>query len=79
MDHAQREGGKGLNNEVAVTHAIERVCRHAVEAQLRCGPFAIQRIARPGERARPKRADIRPAPAVGHPPAVALEHFDIGK
>ena len=58
---------------------VERVRGHAVEAELASRGLAIERVAGPGERPGAERRDVRPAAAVGQPPAVALEHLDVGE
>ena len=51
MDHPERDGRQRLDDEVAVADGIERVRRHAVEAELRGRRLAIERVAGAGERA----------------------------
>ena len=77
MDHAERDRGERLDGEIAIGHGVERIGRHAIEAELARGRLAIERVARPGERARAQRRHVGPPPRVRQPAAVAFGHLDV--
>ena len=79
MDHPERDGREDLDHEVAVRDRVERVRGDAVEAELRCGRLAVERVARSREGAGPQRRDVEPPPRVGKPATVALGHLDVGE
>ena len=53
VHHPERHGGEHLDDEVAVGDGVERVRGDAVEAELRCGRLAVERVARAREGAGP--------------------------
>ena len=79
VDHPERDRPHRLDHEVAIAHRVQRVGRHALEAELLRGGLAIERIPGTGQRAGPERRHVGPAPGVGEPVAVALGHLDVGQ
>ncbi len=77
--HHQRGGGAEFDGEVAVRHRIQRVAAHAVEAQLLRDEFAVDRVARAGQRGGAQRQAVDPLAGVEHALGVAREHLDIGQ
>jgi hypothetical protein len=68
-----------LDHEVAIGDAVQGVGGHAVETHFGRGRFAIQRIARPGQRSRTQRRNVGPAATVSQPTAIAFQHLHVGE
>ena len=76
---ADRRRSQGLEREIAVRDAVERVGHRPVEAEHFGGPVAIDRERRAGQRRRPERALVEPLARIGEPAAVARQHLDVGQ
>ena len=59
--------------------ASSELARDPVETELAGGRVAVERVAGPGQRAGAERRDVGPAPGVGQPAAIALEHLHVGQ
>ena len=77
MGHRQRERGEHLHDDVAVADGVDRVARHAREAQLGRDGLSVDREARPREGPRPERGFVGPPDRIARPTAIALEHLDV--
>jgi hypothetical protein len=79
VDHREGRCRHDLHHEVAVRDGIERVGRHALEAELRRGRGAVQRVASTGQRPGAKRRDVEAPLRIGQAATVPLQHLDIGE
>ncbi len=76
--HDQRRTGAKLDRKVPIGHRVERVLADAVEAELLCNTFPIDRECRSGKRAGAQRQLIEPLAAIGQSRCVTPEHLVIG-
>ena len=63
--HDQRRSGAEFNDKIPVGNRIQRIFANAVEPQLSCYRFSIDRIAGPCQRRSAKRQFVHALPAVG--------------
>ena len=77
MHHHQRCGGGKLDREVAIGYGVQRIFRHALEAELACDARPVDAEARAGERRGAERQAIDPRAHLAQPFPVALQHRDI--
>ena len=77
VDHRERHRCQHLDHEVPVRDGVERVGRHAVEAELRRGGLAVQRVSRAGQRTGSQGRDVEPAAGIEEAAAIPLEHLDV--
>ena len=77
VDHPEGDRGEHLDHEIAIRDRVERVGRHAVEAELARRRLAIERVARPRQRAGPERRDVDPDARIGQAAPIALGHLDV--
>ena len=79
VDHRERHGRQHLDHEVAVRDGVERVGGHPVEAQLRRGRLAVQRVPGAGQRPGTQRRDVEPSARIQQATAIPLQHLDVGE
>jgi hypothetical protein len=79
VQHDLRRGGSEFDREIAVGHRIDRVGAHALEAELARNLFAVDRIARAGQRRGAQRQAVDAATAVLEALHVTGEHCVVGE
>jgi len=79
MNGANRGSTQGFEHEIAIGHAVERICRRAVESKRFCGHRPVDGKRGSGQRGGAERRFIEAGAGIAQSRAVARKHFHIGQ